>query len=89
MTRLIRPPFTNSGAESNFAQLDLECRRGSGQTKLKTMSDRHVVKSNKYFESDQWKKLSPELKQKEWDFARNSEKAKIVKDMQQTRLQPK
>ena len=82
LDKIDQAPLTNSGAESNFAQLDLECRRGSGQTKLKTMSDRHVVKSNKYFESDQWKKLSPELKQKEWDFARNSEKAKIVKDMQ-------
>ena len=82
LDKIDEAPLTNSGAESNFAQLDLECRRGSGQTKLKTMSDRHVVKSNKYFESDQWKNLSPELKQKEWNFARNSEKAKIVKEMQ-------
>ena len=74
-------PLTNSGAESNFSQLDLECRRGSGQTKLKTMSDRHMVKGNRYFESDLWKDMTPELKAKEWDFARKSSKAKIVKEM--------
>ena len=69
LDKIDEAPLTNSGAESNFAHLDLECRRGSGQTKLKTMSDRHVVKSNNYFESDQWKRLSPELKQKEWNHA--------------------
>ena len=46
------------------------------------MSDRHIVKANKYFESDQWKNLSKELKKEQWDFARNSEKAKVVKEIQ-------
>ena len=67
-------PLTNSGSESNFSQLDLECRRGSGQTKLETMSNRHMVKGNKYFESDHWKEMSPELKEKEWNYARKAEK---------------
>ena len=74
-------PLTNSGSESNFSQLDLECRRGSGQTKLETMSNRHMVKGNKYFESDHWKEMSPELKEKEWNYARGSPQAKIVRDM--------
>ena len=82
LDRIDDAPLTNSGSESNFAQLDLECRRGSGQTKLQTMSDRHIVKANKYFESDQWKNLSSELKQEQWDFAKHSEQAKIVKQMQ-------
>lgn len=74
-------PLTNSGCEANFSQLDLECRRGSGQTKLETMSDRHMVKGNKYFETEQWKLLSSELKRKEWKTARSSKEAKIVRDM--------
>ena len=53
LDRIDDAPLTNSGSESNFAQLDLECRRGSGQTKLQTISDRHIVKANKYFESYQ------------------------------------
>ena len=74
-------PLTNSGSESNFSQLDMECRRGSGQTKLETMSNRHMVKGNKYFESEQWNEMTSELKAKEWNFSRNSQEAKIVKEM--------
>ena len=73
-------PLTNSGSESNFSQLDMLCRRG-GQTKLETMSSRHMVKSNKFFESDNWKQLTSELKSKEWNISRNSKGAKIVKEM--------
>ena len=74
-------PLTNSGCESNFAQLDLECRRGSGQTKLQTMSDRHMVKGNRYFDTDQWKDMPAELKQMQWKSSRSSKEAKIVKDI--------
>ena len=74
-------PLTNSGCESNFSQLDLECRRGSGQTKLETMSNRHMVKGNRYFDTEQWKLMPSELKNKEWKKARNSEESKVVKEM--------
>ena len=74
-------PLTNSGCESNFSQLDLECRRGSGQTKLQTMSDRHMVKGNRYFDTEQWMLMSSELKNKEWKQARNSKESKVVKEM--------
>ena len=76
-------PLTNSGCESNFSQLDLECRRGSGQTTLQTMSNRHLVKTNQYFDSEEWKQLAPELKVKCWKEARSGEQAKIVKGMQE------
>ena len=76
-------PLTNSGCESNFSQLDLECRRGAGQTKLQTMSDRHIVKGNKYFETDQWRELSSEMKSKEWKNARASKEAKTVRAMKE------
>ena len=81
LNKIDEAPLTNSGCESNFAQLDLECRRGSGQTKLETMSARHMIKGNKYFETEQWKSMSPELKSKEWNFARSSKEALIVKNM--------
>ena len=45
------------------------------------MSDRPMVKGNKYFETEQWKLLSSELKRKEWKTARSSKEAKIVRDM--------
>ena len=76
-------PLTNSGCESNFSQLDLECRRGSGQTTLQTMSNRHMVKTNQFFDSEQWKQLAPELKAKSWKEARSGEQAKIVKGLQE------
>ena len=82
MTKMDQAPLTNSGCESNFAQLDLECRRGSGQTTLQTMSSRHLVKTNKYFDTDEWKQLSTELKAKCWKDARSGQQAKIVKEMQ-------
>ena len=81
VNKIDEAPLTNSGCESNFAQFDLECRRGSGQTMLKTISDRHMVKENKYFETDEWKNMSSELKSKQWSFARTSKEAKIVKEM--------
>ena len=80
-------PLTNSGCESNFSQLDLECRRGSGQTKLETMSDRHMVKGNRYFDTDQWKQMPAELKQKQWKSSRSSKEAKIVKYMKKEFLE--
>ena len=79
--KLNNAPLTNSGCESNFAQLDLECRRGSGQTKLQTMSNRHMVKGNKYFETENWKQMSAQLKSKEWKAARGSKESKIVREM--------
>ena len=83
LDKIDESPLTNSGCESNFAHLDLECRRGSGQTKLQTMSDRHIVKGNNYFDTDEWKSMCPELKAKEWKYARSSREAKIVQNMKQ------
>ena len=51
--KIDQAPLTNSGCESNFAQLHLECKRGSGQTTLQTMSNRVMVKTNQYFNSEE------------------------------------
>ena len=82
LKKLDEAPLTNSGCESNFAQLDLECKRGSGQTTLQTMSNRHMVKTNQYFNSEDWKNMEPELKTKAWKDARSGDQSKIVKKMQ-------
>ena len=82
LKKLEQSPLTNSGCESNFAQLDLECRRGSGQTTLQTMSNRNMVKTNQYFNTEAWKQMEKELKNKAWNDARSSEQAKIVRAMQ-------
>ena len=83
LKKMDEAPLTNTGCESNFAQLDLECRRGSGQTTLQTMSNRHLVKTNDYFNSEEWKQMAPELRSKSWKDARSGEQAKIVRKMQQ------
>ena len=83
LRKMEEAPLTNSGCESNFAQLDLECRRvGGGQTTLQTMSNRHIVKTNQYFSSEDWKHMEAELKNRAWKDARSSSQAKIVRSMQ-------
>ena len=83
LRKMEEAPLTNSGCESNFAQLDLECRRvGGGQTTLQTMSNRHIVKTNQYISSEDWKHMEAELKNRAWKDARSSSQAKIVRSMQ-------
>ena len=83
LKKMEEAPLTNSGCESNFAQLDLEFRRvGGGQTTLQTMSNRHIVKTNKNFNTEDWKNMESKLKNKAWKDARSSEQAKIVRSMQ-------
>ena len=83
LRKMEEAPLTNSGCESNFAQLDLECRRvGGGNTTLQTMSQRHIVKTNKYFNTEDWKNMETDLKNKAWKQARSSDQAKIVRSMQ-------
>ena len=83
LKKLNQAPLTNSGCESNFAQLDLECKRGSGQTTLNTMSNRNMIKTNQYFKSEEWDKLAPELKRRAWKEARSGEQALLVRKMKQ------
>ena len=81
LKKLDQAPLTNSGCESNFAQFDLECKRGSGQNTLNTMSNRNMIKTNQYFSTEEWIKLAPELKSKAWKDARSGEQALVVKNM--------
>ena len=75
--------MTNSGCESNFAQLDLECRRGGGQTTLQTMYNRHIV----FFNTEKWKQMKTDVKNKAWKKARSGEQANVVKSMQKEFLE--
>lgn len=71
------------GCETHFAQLDLEYRRvGGGQTTLQKTSNRHIVKTNQYFSSEDWNHMEAELKNRAWKDARSSSKATIVRSMQ-------
>ena len=83
LKKLEEAPLTNSCCESNFAHLELKCRRvGGEQTTLQTMSNRHLVKTNKYFSSEDWKNMEGHLRKKAWKDARSSLQAKIVRSMQ-------
>ena len=46
------------------------------------MSNRHLVKTNKYFSSENWKNMEGHLRKKAWKDARSSLQAKIVRSMQ-------
>ena len=81
LEKLDSAPLTNDGCESHFAHLDQDCRRSGGQTKLETLSNRHITKMNKYFESEEWSDLSSELKTKKWKDARSGEASKKVLKM--------
>lgn len=81
LEKLDSAPLTNDGCESHFAHLDQDCRRSGGQTKLETLSNRHISKMNKYFESDEWLAMSDELRKNKWKDARSSEASKKVLKM--------
>ena len=45
-------PLTNSNCEGEFAQLDNDIRRVGGTVFIQTLSNRHLVDSNKLFTSE-------------------------------------
>ena len=56
-SKMERAPLTNSGCESEFAFLDNICKVTSGNTRLTTLSDRHIVRRNKLFSHEKWKNM--------------------------------
>ena len=54
-------------------------QKGWGATTLQIMSNRHMVKSNKFFNTEEWKQMETEVKNKAWKIARSGEQAKVVK----------
>ena len=74
-------PLTNSNCEGEFAQLDNDIKRVGGTVTIQTLSNRHLVASNKLFSSDKWKKMTPAEQRLKFHWSRSSQQAKKVKMM--------
>ena len=74
--------ITNLGAESDFAQVDNDCRRLDSPTSLKTISNKHIIQANKMYCKDRWLELSAMEKKTKWQWTRNSPQAKRVKELE-------
>ena len=68
-------PLTNSGCESQFGELDNYVKKFGGTASVSTLSDKHVIKKNTFFESENWKVLSFEEKKQKFAWARGSSQA--------------
>ena len=75
-------PLTNSGCESQFADLDNSVRKFGGTALVSTLSDKHVIRKNKFFESEEWKSMSIQEKKQTFSWARGSKQAQKVAAMQ-------
>ena len=71
--------LTNLGAESEFATLDNDLRKVGGSTSLNTISNKHVIAKNELFKKERWITLSQKEKEAKWNWAKNSEQAKLIK----------
>ena len=78
---ILLAPLTNSGCESRFATLTNSLKVSGGSTKLKTLSDKEIVRSNNYIGGDEFKNLLTTEKVAEWKWARNSQQAKAYKKL--------
>ena len=74
-------PLTNSNCEGEFAQLDNDIKRVGGTVSMQTLSNRHMVDSNKLFSSDKWKELTPAEQRLKFHWSRSSKQAKRVKEI--------
>ena len=83
-SKMKRAPLTNSGCESEFVFLDNVCKTTSGNTKLSTLSNRHIIIRHKLFSHDKWKNLETIEKKKKWKWEKSIREAKradrILKD---------
>ena len=75
-------PLTNSGCESQFADLDNSVKKFGGTATVSTLSDKHVIRKNKMFESEEWKTMNLQERKKKFAWARGSPQAKKVLSMQ-------
>ena len=71
--------LTNLGAESEFATLDNDLRKVGGSTSLNTISNKHVIAKNELFKKKRQIFLSQKEKEAKWNWARNSDQAKLIK----------
>ena len=75
-------PTTAGDTEGEFAQVGNALAKCGGMTSLSTVSNRHIVKRNKYFDSESWKSMTGEERKRKWKWARNSKEAKQIQQMQ-------
>ena len=74
-------PLTNSNCEGEFAHLDNDIKRVGGTVSIQTLSNRHLVDSNKLFSSDKWKILTPAEQRLNFHWSRSSKQAKKVREI--------
>ena len=74
-------PLTNSNCEGEFAQLDNDIKRVGGTVSMQTLSNRHLVDSNKLFSSDKWKTMTPAEQRLKFHWSRSSKPAKKVREI--------
>ena len=75
-------PLTNSGCESQFADLDNSVKKFGGTANVGTLSDKHVIRKNNLFETEDWKMMNLQEKKSKFAWARGSVEAKKVIEMQ-------
>ena len=78
LSKLQYAPLTNSGCESKFAELDNRVKFSGGSSNLDTISDKQVVKYNRYL-------LQPkviESAKEQFAWARGSKQAKEARKLQ-------
>ena len=72
-------PLTNSNCEGEFAQLDNAIKRVGGTVAITTLSNRHLVASNKLFSSEKWRSMTPAEQRLKFHWSRSSQQAKQVR----------
>ena len=72
-------PLTNLGCEWEVASLDVRLKVSGGTTTIQTLSNKTVVKTNKYLEHKDLLDLSPGEKALAWRIARTGEDAMQVR----------
>ena len=79
-TRLLQAPMTNSGCESELATCGERIKKVGSTVSLESVSDRHIISRNKFFEHQKWKSSTLSEKRKYMHWARNSPEAKLVRE---------
>lgn len=72
-------PLTNLGCESEVAALDVRLKVSGGTTTIQTLSNKTVVKTNKFLEHKDLLDLSPGERALVWRVARTGDDAKLVR----------
>ena len=75
-------PLTNSGCESQFADLDNSIKKFGGTANVGTLSDKHIIRKNKFFVCEEWKTMDLQERKSKFAWARGSPQAKKVLNMQ-------